>query len=247
MVFGWKVTLLLALSACFGCVRSIRGVSRSKIVRANHFVDDLIRKHWDTLNKYATIELPDFDIPEFTHTLGTGVNFHLKLALVNGSIWNLNQIIREGDCAISADEDIVTLVVNLGVRSNVNGIYHHSIKITKLKLPIFNGEGNVTFTIKHPQLILTIKQSFKKLKDLGPKMTNILNFDVFINAEANIGEIDTNVVFSHKLGKLNWVLAPFIKYFTPALTSQLQDAAKDYIRKMINDISGESLLELLQN
>jgi len=234
MVFGWKVTLLLALSACFGCVRSLQGVSKSKIERANRFVDDLIRKHQDTLSKYATIELPDHSIAFPASTMG--ISYDVTIKLDKGRIFNLNQITRVGDCVISVDNDVVTLVVNLGV-NNVKGSYHYIAKAGML-----GANDNLKFTIENPQLILTGKQSFKKLKDLGSKTTNILNFDISFNVEGNIGDIDVDVNISFAL---DWLLNPIAEHFADDMKSKLQEMVKGPIRRMINNISGESLLELL--
>jgi len=235
MAFGWNFILLLALSARLGSVQSLE-FSKSKIERANRFVDDLIQKHQQTLNKYAkTIALPDRSIAFPASTMG--ISYDVTIKLDKGRIFNLNQITRVGDCVISADNDIVTLVVNLGV-NNVKGSYHYIAKAG-----MFGANENLKFAIENPQLILTGKQSFKKLKDFGSnEKTNILNFDISFNVEGNIGDIDVDVDISFAL---DWLLNPIAEHFADDMKSKLQEMVKGPIRKMINNISGESLLELL--
>ena len=81
----------------------------------------------------------------------------------------------------------MSVIVDLGV-DNVKGGY-----FIEVKFGVFSAASNLKIKIKTFELVIKGIQSFRAIKDLEEDKTNILNFDIALNVQANIGEIDVDV------------------------------------------------------
>ena len=100
----------------------------------------------------------------------------------------LNTVNRKGDCLITLADDALNVVIDLGV-DNVEGGYY-----IEVEFGVFSAASNLKVNIESVELVIKGLQSFREVADLeNPEDTNILNLDLALNVQANLGKIDVDV------------------------------------------------------
>jgi len=207
-------------------------ISADKVEKVNRFVDKMLAAKGAQLKAaIGTIKLPDEHF-DFSKSV-LGIDTHGFAKLTHGHLDNLNAIVRKGDCALVALNNVLQLVVDLGA-DDVRGGYD-----IEVEFGIFGATSNLKIQIESVEFILTAVQSFRPLREKADDQENILNFDLALNVLVNLGPIDVDVnIFS----PLDWLLNLIAEKVVRNLKGRLQQMLKAPIRNAIEGINGAFLL-----
>jgi len=205
-------------------------ISHDKIAKANAFIDKLLKsKHEDLKAAFGKVKLPD-QYFEFSKKILL-VETHGFAKLTSGHLDNLHNIKRKGDCLITAPDDALNVVVDLGV-DNVAGGYY-----IEVEFGVFSAASNLKVNIESIELVVKGLQSFREVNDLeNPEEHNLLNFDLGLNIQANLGKVDIDV---NIFGPMDWLFNLIAERVIKSLKGSLQQMIKAPIRDAIKRITGE--------
>jgi len=205
-------------------------ISKDKILKANTFIDNLLKSKSNALKEaFGKVKLPD-QYFEFSKKILL-VETHGFAKLTSGHLENLHNIKRKGDCLITAPDDALTIVVDLGV-NDVSGGYY-----IEVEFGVFSAASNLKVNIESIQLVVKGLQSFRQVADLdNPDEHNILNFDLGLNIQANLGKVDIDV---NIFGPMDWLFNLIAEKVVKSLKGSLQQMIKAPIRNAIKGITGE--------
>lgn len=208
---------------------SIPAASETAVSRANRFVDQLLADNRQMLqDAISVVKLPD-EYFEFEKKILL-VTTHGFARLTHGKLDNLHAIVRKGDCVVFQQNDALNLVINLGIDNVLGGYY------IEVEFGVFGATSNLKIKIESVQLIIKGLHSFREIHaQENPEDTNILNFDLALNVQANLGNIDVDV---NIFGPLDWLFNLIAEKVVSSLKGRLQGMIKDPIRDAIKGISG---------
>jgi len=203
-------------------------VSKDKIIKANAFIDNLLKSKSNNLKAFGKVKLPD-QYFEFSKKILL-VETHGFAKLTSGHLENLHNIKRKGDCLMTATDDAVTIVVDLGVDNIAGGYY------IEVEFGVFSAASDLKVNIESIQLVVKGLQSFRQVADLdNPDEHNILNFDLGLNVQVNMGKVDIDV---NIFGPMDWLFNLIAEKVVKSLKGSLQQMIKARIRNAIKGITG---------
>jgi len=214
-------------------------VSKDKIAKVNAFVDKLLADKAGMLKEaIGKVKLPD-QYFEFSKTII--VETHGFAKLTHGHLDNLHNIVRKGDCIITAPDDALNVVVDLGV-DHVKGGY-----FIEVKFGVFEAASNLKVEIESVQMIIKGLQSFRDIHDLeNPEASNILNFDLALEVQLNLGKIDIDVnIFAPFDWLINLIAERVVKSLKGDLQTMIKAAMKNYIRGITGEVFYSQQLTLI--
>lgn len=232
---AFRSLLFLALVGAISCLpltkygANTHIVTPDKILKANAFIDKLLKSKSGMLKEaIGRVKLPD-QYFEFSKKI-VMVETHGFAKLTHGRLDNLHDIKRKGDCLITTDGDALNLVLDLGV-DNVKGGYY-----IEVEFGVFSAASNLKVNIESIELVIKGIQSFRAVSELDdPEDTNILNFDLALNVQANMGKVDIDV---NIFGPMDWLFNLVAKRVIKSLKGSLQQMIKAPIRDAIQSITG---------
>jgi len=233
---AFRYLLLLALVGAISCLPLTKYdanapiVTKDKIAKANAFIDKLLKSKRGMLKEaIGKVKLPD-QYFEFSKKIMM-IETHGFAKLTHGHLDNLHDIKRKGDCLITLADDALNVVIDLGV-DNVEGGYY-----IEVEFGVFSAASNLKVNIESVELVIKGLQSFREVADLdNPEDTNILNLDLALNVQANLGKIDVDV---NIFGPMDWLFNLIAERVVKSLKGSLQQMIKAPIRDAIKGITGE--------
>jgi len=204
----------------------------SSVQKANRFVDQILADNRKALEAaIATVKLPD-EYFEFSKKI-LFVETHGFAKLTNGVLHNLHAISRKGDCVIFAANDVLNIVIDLGLDNVLGGYF------IETKFGVFHATSDLKLKIETVQLVIKGLNSFRKISDQDQiEEHNLLDFDVGLNVKANLGHIDVDVNIS---AVIDWLVNFIAEKVVGMLKGRLQDMIKAPIKDAIKGIINGSL------
>jgi len=202
------------------------------VSKANRFVDELLADNRQALkDAIGVLKLPD-EYFKFSKKILL-VETHGFARLTKGRLDNLHAIVRKGDCQIYAQNDALNVVINLGLDNVLGGYY------IEVQFGYFSATSDLKLKIESVQLIIKGLHSFREIHEqANPEDTNILNFDLALNVQAHLGDIDVDV---NIFGPLDWLFNLIAEKVVSSLKGRLQGMIKDPIKDAIKSIGGGKL------
>merc|ERR1719259_1250133 len=203
----------------------------SSVQKANRFVDQILRDNRKALQEaIAHVHLPDEYI-KFSKKI-LFVETHGFVRLQKGVLHNLHAISRKGDCVIFAEDDVLNVVIDLGL-DNVLGGY-----LIDVGFGYFGATSDLKLKIESVELIIKGLHSFRTISDQDDKeRDNLFDFDLALNVRANIGDIDIDVNIATVI---DWLVNFIAEKVVGILKGRLQGMIKDPIKQGIISIMNGS-------
>jgi len=201
--------------------------SSPKVEQANRFVDQLLSDNRKALeDAISYVKLPD-EYFEFSKKIAF-IETHGYAKLTKGHLNNLHAISRKGDCVLFAKDDVLNVVVDLGL-DNVLGAYYIDVAFG-----VFGATSDLKLKIDTVELVIKGLNSFREISDQdSAEQNNVLDFDLALNIKANVGHIDVDVNISKVI---DWLINFIAEKVVSSLKGRLQNMIKDPIRDAIKGI-----------
>merc|ERR1712002_973685 len=201
--------------------------SSPKVEQANRFVDQLLSDNRKALeDAISYVKLPD-EYFEFSKKIVL-IETHGYVRLTKGHLNNLHAISRKGDCVLYAEDDVLNVVVDLGLDNVLGGYY------IETAFGVFGATSDLKLKIESVELIIKALNTFRKIADQDhAEDKNIVDFDLALNIKANVGHIDVDVNISKVI---DWLINFIAEKVVKSLKSRLQGMIKDPIRDAIKGI-----------
>jgi len=198
-----------------------------KVQQANRFVDQLLSDNRKALeDAISYVKLPD-EYFEFSKKIAF-IETHGYAKLTKGHLNNLHAISRKGDCVLFAKDDVLNVVVDLGL-DNVLGAYYIDVAFG-----VFGATSDLKLKIDTVELVIKGLNSFREISDQdSAEQNNVLDFDLALNIKANVGHIDVDVNISKVI---DWLINFIAEKVVSSLKGRLQNMIKDPIRDAIKGI-----------
>jgi len=198
-----------------------------KVEQANRFVDQLLSDNRKALeDAISYVKLPD-EYFEFSKKIAF-IETHGYAKLTKGHLNNLHAISRKGDCVLFAKDDVLNVVVDLGL-DNVLGAYY-----IEVAFGVFGATSDLKLKIDTVELVIKGLNSFREISDQdSAEQNNVLDFDLALNIKANVGHIDVDVNISKVI---DWLINFIAEKVVSSLKGRLQNMIKDPIRDAIKGI-----------
>jgi len=198
-----------------------------KVEQANRFVDQLLSDNRKALeDAISYVKLPD-EYFEFSKKIAF-IETHGYAKLTKGHLNNLHAISRKGDCVLFAKDDVLNVVVDLGL-DNVLGAYYIDVAFG-----VFGATSDLKLKIDTVELVIKGLNSFREISDQdSAEQNNVLDFDLALNIKANVGHIDVDVNISKVI---DWLINFIAEKVVSSLKGRLQNMIKDPIRDAIKGI-----------